>query len=316
MPDLLAALKPKMKRDLKNPLSIFNSISELHRALGFPKPLHPMVSLVDYADIKTPVEDLPPSLMLNFYKISYKKNLHGKVKYGQNYYDFDEGGLSFVSPNQLISASEEEQDYAGYTLLIHPDFLRNYPLGKKIKDFGFFSYSANEALHLSDKEKQIIVSVFNNIEQELTTTIDDFSQDVMISHIEVLLNYSNRFYKRQFITRKAISNDLLQQLDSLLTTYFDQEKSLLQGLPTVQYLSEQLNVSPRYLSDMLRSLTGQNSQQHIHNTLIEKSKVMLSSSNLSVAEVAYQLGFEHPQSFNKLFKRKTNLTPIEFKQSF
>ena len=304
-----------MKKDEKT-IQKFNSISELHKALGFPKPLHPLVSLVNYADIKTPYEELPKVLLLNFYKISYKKSLTGKIKYGQNYYDFDEGGLSFVSPNQVISSGEDEKDYSGYTLLFHPDFIRNYQLDTKIKTFGFFSYSVNEALFLSDKEKQIIFSVFGNIKEELNNTIDDFSQDVVVSHIEVLLNYSSRFYKRQFITRKAVNHDLLTQLEQILNTYFEQEETLQKGLPTVEYLAEQLNVSARYLSDVLRSLTGQNAQQHIHDKLIEKAKEHLTSTNLSVSEIAYQLGFEHPQSFNKLFKKKTNLTPIEFKQSF
>jgi AraC-like DNA-binding protein len=204
----------------------------------------------------------------------------------------------------------------GHTLLIHPDFIRNYPLGKTIKNFGFFSYSVNEALHLSEKERVIIISIFKNIEDELQSTIDDFSQDVIIAQIELLLNYSNRFYKRQFITRKAVNNDLLAKSENLLNDYFNNETTLKKGLPTVQYLAEQLNISPRYLSDMLRSLTGQNAQQHIHHKLIEKAKEILSISNLSVAEVAYQLGFEHPQSFNKLFKSKTNLSPLEFRQSF
>lgn len=304
-----------MKKD-DNSIEKFNSISELHKALGFPKTLHPLISLVNYADIKTPYEELPKALLLNFFKISYKKSLTGKIKYGQNYYDFNEGGLSFVFPNQVISSTEDEKDYSGYTLLIHPDFIRNYPLGTKIKTYGFFSYATNEALFLSDKEKQIIFSVFENIKEELNSTIDDFSQDVVVSHIEVLLNYSNRFYKRQFITRKAVNHDLLTQLEQVLNAYFEQEEGLQKGLPTVEYLAEQLTVSPRYLSDMLRSLTGQNAQQHIHDKLIEKAKEYLTSTNLSVSEIAYQLGFEHPQSFNKLFKKKINLTPIEFKQSF
>ncbi|PJJ07326.1 helix-turn-helix protein [Flavobacterium sp. 1] len=304
-----------MKKDDFTPQK-FNSISELHKALGFPKPLHPLVSLVNYADIKTPYDELPKALLFNFYKISYKKGLTGKIKYGQNYYDFDEGGLSFISPNQVISSAEDEKDYSGYTLLFHPDFIGNYPLATKIKTFGYFSYSTNEALFLSDKEKQIIFSVFENIKEELNSTIDDFSQDVVISHLEVLLNYSNRFYKRQFITRKAVSNDLLTQMEQLLNNYFEQEVALQKGLPTVEYLASQLNVSPRYLSDMLRSLTGQNAQQHIHEKLIEKAKEQLTSSNLSVSEIAYHLGFEHSQSFNKLFKKKTQQTPIEYKQSF
>ncbi|TCD10778.1 AraC family transcriptional regulator [Pedobacter frigidisoli] len=294
----------------------FTSIPELHRALGLPKPLHPLVSLVNYADITTPETDLPKVMTLDFFKISYKFNLQGKIKYGQHYYDFDEGGISFISPHQIIASKEDEKDYSGYTLLIHPDFLHNYPLLKTIKNYGFFSYSANEALYLSAKEKRTISEVFEHILEELNGNIDDFSQDVIISHIEVLLNYSNRFYKRQFITRKAANHNILTQLESLLNHYFDNKKSLIQGIPTVQYLAEQLNLSPRYLSDMLRNLTGQNTQQHIHEKLIEKAKEYLSGDRLTVAEVAYQLGFEHPQSFNKIFKRKTHFTPIEFKQSF
>ncbi|WP_343634904.1 helix-turn-helix transcriptional regulator [Fluviicola sp.] len=304
-----------MKKADKTPEK-FHSISELHKALGFPKPLHPLVSLVDYADIQTPADELPQSLLLGFYKISYKKNLTGKIKYGQNYYDFDEGGLSFFSPNQVISGSEEEKDYSGYTLLVHPDLLRNYPLAAKMKTYGFFSYAANEALHLSEKERQTISAVFEGIKEELNHSIDHFSQDLLVSQIEVLLNYSNRFYSRQFITRKAMNEDILVRMEQLLDTYFDSQEPLKSGLPTVEYLAGELAVSPRYLSDLLRSLTGQNAQQHIHEKLIEKAKEYLTTTNLSVSEIAYQLGFEHPQSFNKIFKKKTNLTPIAFKQSF
>lgn len=293
----------------------FNSISDLHRVLGLPKPLHPLVSLVDNTRIAVDKDQLPPSFVFNFYKISYKTGLSGKIKYGQSYYDFDEGGMVFTAPNQLIALTDDTE-YQGQTLLVHSDFIRNYPLGRNIKNFGFFSYSANEALHMSDKEKTIIIGILKNIDDELHSTIDDFSQDVIVSQIELLLNYSNRFYKRQFITRKAVSNDLLAKLEDLMNDYFNNQTALMKGLPTVQYLAEQLNVSPRYLSDMLRSLTGQNAQQHIHDKLIEKAKEILSVTNLSVAEIAYQLGFEHPQSFNKLFKRKTNLSPLEFRQSF
>ncbi|MCW3089784.1 MAG: transcriptional regulator, AraC family [Ferruginibacter sp.] len=304
-----------MKPAFNTSPATINSISELHRILDLPKPFHPLVSLVDNTRIAIEKERLPESFLFNFYKISFKKNLHGKLRYGQNYYDFDEGGLVFTSPNQLLGITDDAE-YTGHTLLVHPDFIRNYPLGRNIKKFGFFSYSANEALHLSEKEKSIILTIFKNIDAELQSTIDDFSQDVIVAQIELILNYSNRFYKRQFITRKAVGNDLLEKLETLLDDYFKNETALMNGLPTVQHLSQRLNLSPGYLSDMLRSLTGQNAQQHIHNKLIEKAKEILSTSNLSVAEVAYQLGFEHPQSFNKIFKRKTNLTPIEFKHSF
>ena len=224
--------------------------------------------------------------------------------------------MFFVSPNQVSANSDNNGDHAGYTLLIHPDFLLTYPIAKKIKQYGFFSYSANEALHLSDKEKTTIISIFKNIDDELQSRIDDFSQDVIISQIESLLNYSNRFYKRQFITRKAVISDLLLKTEEILDNYFNDEKLLLHGIPTVQYLSEQLNISPGYLGDMLRTLTGQNAQQHIHSKLIEKAKEKLSASNLSISEIAYELGFEYSQSFCRLFKTKTNLSPLEFRQSF
>jgi AraC family transcriptional regulator, transcriptional activator of pobA len=295
---------------------LFNSISQLHRVLGLPKPSHPLISLVKNCDLSGAEDDIPGSLMLNFYKIAYKENLQGKIKYGQTHYDFDEGGLMFVSPNQLMSGADEKIEYEGFSLLFHPDFIRNYQLGKTIKNYGFFSYTVNEALHLSDEEKKTVLLIFKNIESELNLPIDDFSQDVMIAQIELLLQYSNRYYKRQFTTRRVMSNDLLEKLELILTDYFDSETALMKGLPTVQLLSEKLNISAHYLSDMLRSLTGQNAQQHIHNKLIEKAKEVLTATNLSVSEIAYQLGFEHPQSFSKFFKSKTNLSPLEFRQSF
>lgn len=304
-----------MKNEANNPLKI-NSISELHRMLSLPKPLHPLISLVDNTTMVMDEAYMKSSFVFNFFKVSFKKTLKGVFGYGQGYYDFDEGGMVFTAPNQLISIIGEDKEYEGYSLLIHPDFMAGYPLAKNIKSYGFFSYEANEALHLSDKEKTIILSVLANIQQELDGTIDDFSQDLMISYIEVLLNYSNRFYKRQFITRKAVNNDLLMQMEQALDNYFDKEEPLTNGLLTVESLAQQLNVSPRYLSDMLRSLTGQNAQQHIHDKMIEKAKVYLSTSRLTVAEIAYQLGFEHPQSFSKTFKRKTNVTPLEFRASF
>jgi len=295
----------------------FDSISDLHRIIGLPKPLHPLISLIDNQHCLIDFNKLPHPRVLNFYKIGYHPKFAGKLKYGQGYYDFDEGGLLFASPNQIIGGpGEDNGKRSGYTLLIHPDFLWNYPLAKKIRQYGFFSYSANEALHLSDKEKATILSIFKLIEEEFNSRIDDFSQDVMISQIELLLNCCNRFYKRQFITRKVVSNDLLQKLEEILDEYFNQEKTLKEGIPTVHYLSEHLNITPSYLSDMLRSLTGLNTQQHIHNKLIEKAKEKLSATSMSVSEVAYELGFEHPQSFSKLFKTKTKLSPVEFRQSF
>lgn len=305
-----------MKKEEHKPHS-FRSLSAAARAFGLPEPQHPLICMLGTESTQVIERNFPQSHVLNFYKISYKPRLSGRVRYGQHYYDFDEGGLLFAAPGQIIGSNEEHGGVCSlYTLLIHPDFLLTYPLVKKIKQYGFFSYSANEALHLSDKEKATIISIFNSIEEELNSRIDDFSHDVVISQIELLLNYANRFYKRQFITRKTVSSDVLQKLEEILEDYFNNERSISQGIPTVHYLSAQLNISPSYLSDMLRSLTGQNTQQHIHHKLIEKAKEKLSTTRLTVSEVAYELGFEHPQSFSKLFKAKTNQSPLEFRQSF
>lgn len=308
-----------MKKTGSTPLK-FNALSEAHRALGLPAPKHPLISLINNTTSHGEVTHSPGSHVLNFYKISYKPHRKGKLKYGQGYYDFDEGGLVFAAPNQIIGNHNEAGEVTGtcslYALLIHPDFLLGHPLARKIKQYGFFSYAANEALHLSEAEKEVIISIFQMIEAELDSRIDDFSQDVVVSQLELLLNYANRFYKRQFITRKAASNDLLEKLEDILNQYFNDNRSAVHGIPTVQYLADHLNISPSYLSDMLRVLTGKNAQQHIHDKLIDKAKEMLSTTTLSVGEVAYALGFEYSQSFSKLFKTKTSLSPLEFRQSF
>ena len=293
----------------------FQSLSELHEAMGIPAPLHPLISIINYGEAVFDAKDFEYGIKMDFYKISFKTKFNGKIRYGQGYYDFQSGGMSFVAPGQILKMNDEEADYSGISLHIHQDFLRSYSVLKKIKDYGFFSYSAAEALYLSEKEKKTVAEVFNQIQNELNERIDHFSQDVIISQIELLLTYSNRFYNRQFITRKSVNNDLLSKMETILNDYFDKEKGI-KGLPTVEYVASQLNLTPRYLSDMLRQHTGENAQQHIHNRLIEKAKEYLSDHQLSVSETAYQLGFEHPQSFSKLFKKKTEQTPNEFRQYF
>ncbi|MBD2753931.1 helix-turn-helix domain-containing protein [Spirosoma validum] len=305
-----------MKGEPKHKPHIYQSITQMQRAFGLPQPLHPLISLLDYSNVQITREMLASPFVMDFYNITYNESAGCRMRYGQTTYDFDEGGMFFTSPGQPLTGIQTADSSSGFTLLVHPDFLRNYPLDTKIKNYGFFSYSVTESLHLSDKEKTIITAIGKNIGDELETAIDDISQDVLVSQLELLLNYSQRFYKRQFITRKPINNALLERLDVLLHTYFTDESALMNGLPTVQFLADELNVSPRYLGDMLRSLTGQNTQQYIHHKLIEKAKEVLTISNLTVGEIAYQLGFEHPQSFSKLFKLKTNLSPLEFRQSF
>lgn len=300
----------------KNSTHRFDSISQVHLALGLPKPMHPLISLINNIGTQTIEVETPDYAVHNFYKIKLITKLSGRLRYGQGYYDFDEGSMLFTAPNQLVGAGNDPVDHAVYALLIHPDFLHGYPIAKKIGQFGYFSYSTSEALHLSDKEKATILSVLKIMEEELNGRIDDFSQDVIIAQIELLLSYANRFYKRQFITRKVVINDLLQKLEETLNGYLSNHQKLSQGLPTVKYLAECVNVSSRYLSDMLRSLTGQNAQQLIHGKLVEKAKEKLSTTNLTISEVAYQLGFEYPQSFSKFFKTKTGISPVEFRRSF
>jgi len=294
----------------------FSSISQLMKHAGHPPPLHPLVTLIDYS--QTPFEGLTKGerIILDFYKVSFKQHFNGRVRYGQRYYDFSEGGLAFLKPGQVVFTPEDQSNYEGYAFYFHPDFIRNYPLSKAINRYGFFSYAVDEALFLSATEKGIIRHLFDAIQSELKTNIDAFSQDILVSQIELLLNYSHRFYNRQFLTRKAVNHNILSSLESLLNQYFEENKGLQTGLPSVQYISLQLNVSARYLSDMLRTLTGQTTQQYIQQAVIERSKDLLSASSLSIAEIAYQLGFEHPQSFSKLFKNKTNLSPLEFRATF
>ena len=300
-----------------------NSISQLHALLKLHKPTHPLVSVINAEDVDIENLEIIEPVVFNFYVVNLKQDCKGKIKYGQQYYDFDEGVLTFVAPKQrleLEADTEQEETppskLKGWMLVFHPDFIQGYPLAKKIKDFGFFSYAVNEALHLSDKEEQVIVGILQNLKDEIAAIIDNHTQDVVISHIELLLNYSNRFYNRQFITRKKVSNDLLVKFEELLNAYFRNNEGVNDGLPTVQYFADKLFVSANYLNDMLKNLTGQTTQQHIHNQVIEKAKEFLSTTSLSVSEIAYQLGFEYPQSFNKLFKNKTNVTPLEFRQSF
>lgn len=304
----------------------FKTIGEYHKIMGLPAPAHPLVSVIDLESIK----QLPDgwlakidrsNLVFDFYNIALKRNLHAKFKYGQQKYDFDEGVMFFMTPSQVFGIKMDESDKklhrpTGWTLLIHPDFLWNTSLAKTIHQYQFFGYAANEALMLSEKEETILNDLIKNLEREYLSNIDDFSKDVMVSQIELLLNYSNRFYNRQFITRKQTNHDLLIKFNDLLDDYFDCQNETQNGLPTVGYLANKLNISPNYLSDMLRHLTGQNAQQHIHNKLIERAKEVLSTTSLSVTEISYRLGFEHPQSFSKLFKNKTNVSPLKFRSSF
>ena len=302
----------------KQDLYTFNTISEFHKICGLPKPEHPMVSLVAYGLIDYQIVEKEISWVQNFYSIGLKRNMQGKFRYGQQQYDFDEGLLSFVAPGQLVHISIEKQKIqpSGFLLCIHPDFIWKTSLAQNIKQYDFFCYAVNEALFLSEKEEEIMIGLFENIQKEYHSNIDKYSQKIIIAQIELLLNYCERFYQRQFITRQKSNHLILEKLEEVFSNYFINNLTMERGVPTAQYIAGELNVSPNYLGSLLKSLTGQTTQQHIHNKLIERAKEQLSTTELSISEIAYELGFEHPQSFTKLFKSKTNQSPIEFRQSF
>lgn len=291
------------------------TISEFHQLRGLPKPEHPLISVVDYSAIKRPSDFSEKNWVLDFYQISLKRVINTKLRYGQQEYDFDEGVMFFIAPNQVFRIAIEITVAAkceGWMLMIHPDFLWNTPLAGGIKQYEYFDYAVNEALFLSDKEEKIINGLVKNIRNEYHSNIDKFTQGIIISQIDTLLNYSERFYNRQFLTRKISNHQVLDQMEQLLKAYFAAAK----GIPTVQYLADSLHVSPKYLSGLLKTLTGLTAQQHIHEKLIEIAKEKLSTTKLSVSEIAYELGFEHSQSFSKFFKTKTTMTPLEFRESF
>jgi len=295
------------------------TISQYHQVLGIAKPEHPLVSVISMDDFKPPAGNSRISVVFDFYVISLKRNFEGKIKYtyGQQSYDFDEGVMFFLAPKQVFSFDADE-DYknSGWMLLVHPDFLWGTPLAKTIRQYGFFDYSANEALFLSGKEETTIGSIAQLIKQEYHANIDKFSQGLIVAQIELLLQYCDRFYNRQFLTRKISSHQILNRVEEMLEGYFNSGDLIQKGLPTVQFIADTLNISPTYLSALLKALTGQSTQQHIHEKLILKAKEKLSLTDLSISEIAYTLGFEHPPSFSKLFKSKTNLSPLEFRATF
>ncbi len=297
----------------------FNSIAEFHKMSGLPNPEHPLISLVDYGLVEYQTDETEITWMQNFYSVGLKRNIEGKFKYGQQQYDFDEGLMTFVAPNQVVSITIDKNQTTkptGLILFIHPDFFWNTHLAKSIGKYEFFGYNVNEALFMSEKEESIITDILKNIQREYHSSIDKFTQNIIIAQIEQLLGYSERFYQRQFITRAKANHQILARVESILDSYFNDKYLLERGTPTAQYLAEQLHLSPNYLGSLLKSLTGNSTQTHIHEKLIERAKEKLSTTNLTVSEIAYELGFEHSQSFSKLFKSKTKQSPLEFRATF
>ncbi|ACU60989.1 helix-turn-helix domain-containing protein [Chitinophaga pinensis] len=301
----------------------FSTIGEFLQFRQLPQPEHPLICVFKVEAVERVLIEEPKSWLYDFYAIGLKRVSNAKearLKYGQQQYDFDNGIMSFVAPGQVLSLSLDDHvkliKQSGWMMLIHPDFLWNTSLAQAINRYDFWDYTVHEALFLSEREEATLVHIMQEIQRECQSNIDKFTKSIIISHIETLLNYADRFYHRQFITREKAHHRILERLEKVLNDYFNSDDLIRKGLPTVSYLAQSLNLSPKYLSSLLKVLTGENTQQHIHRKVIEKAKEKLSTTNLSVSEIAYELGFEHIQSFSKLFRTKTNQSPMEFRQSF
>ena len=294
------------------------TIEQFHRFRSLSGPVHPLVSVVRFEDMQY-LSNGTSSWVLDFYAIAIKRKFHSKLKYGQQVYDFDNGVMTFMAPGQKIGIDAESNitlEHSGWLLLIHEDFLWKTPLAKGIRKYEFFNYSVHEALFLSEQEEMTLEAIIKNIKMEYERSIDSFTQNIILAQLEVLLAYAERFYKRQFITRKIANHGVLEELESLLNQSFSKENLLTNGLPTVQSVANALHISPNYLSGLLKTLTGKSTQEHIQDKLITHDKELLSTTNLSINEVAYSLGYTYPQTFSKLFRIKTAYSPAEFRKSF
>ena len=305
-------MKPDEK-GIKDAVYKVETISQLHEIAGFEKPKHPFVTIIDYSKVKVAETPSKASFICSFYSVNFKK--HCEFIYGRQLFDHMEGTLHCIAPEQIISIDREKEGESseGWGLYFHPELIRNTSLGKKINDYSFFMYGANEALHLSELEKQTLLSIVKQMEMEYNTNIDHYSHDLIISNIELLLNYCKRYYGRQFITRTNQNKDIIVKFEEFISGYINSNNLKEAGLPTVKYCAEKMNLSTTYFSDLLKSETGKNTQEHIHYYLLEKAKNMLRNNNATVNEIANELGFEYPQYFCKLFKKKIGMSPTLYR---
>lgn len=291
------------------------SINEVHRIFGLEKPKHPLVSVIQIDDRITNYDYGDPKYIFDFYQINLKQGFSGSLNYGRNSYDFDEGTLTFIKPNQIIQIENQNeiQGSSGWTLLFHPDLIRKSELGKTIEDYSFFNYDINESLHLSEAERNSITDLVLKIQEEYNQIIDKHSQELIIANIEILLKYSKRFYDRQFYTRTNLNQDLLSDFNKVVRTYYNSDKPVQNGVLSVKDCARQLNLSVNYLGDLIKSETGRSAKDQINDYVIEKAKNDLLGSNESVSQIAYGLGFEYPQGLNKLFKAKVGMSPSQYR---
>lgn len=292
----------------------FKNLSDLHRSHGFPPPENPLISLVKCdGTCKANSGNRGVEHTSDFYMIGFKKMKSGTMLYGKTKYDHDRGSMSFVSPRQIMALRDIELEEDGFLIYFHEDFLNGHPLHHEIRKYSFFEYETNEALHLSPKEEEIIWEVFRKIDIEYHNNQDEYSREIMLAHVDSLLKYARRFYKRQFINRTVLSGKTVSKFNEVLTDYFEKGSVKETGLPTVNYMASQLNLSPRYLSDLLKQETGKTAIDLIHLFVISEAKNLLTAGDRSVSEIAYALGFENPPYFSRLFKKEVGVSPNEFR---
>ena len=275
--------------------------------------LHPLVSVLDLSKSSRMMKHVRMSY--GFYAVFLKEVKCGDLRYGRNYYDYQEGTLVFLAPGQVIGIDDNGEYFQpkGRALLFHPDLIRGTSLGRNMKDYSFFSYEVNEALHLSEQERGVIIDCLNNINEELNLGIDKHSKMLIVSNIELLLNYSIRFYDRQFITRENVNKDILSKFENVVNGYFQTDKPETIGLPSVRYCADQLHLSANYLGDLIKKETGKSAQEHIQLRLIDIAKEKILGTSKTVSEIAYELGFKYPQHFTRVFKKNVGYTPNEYR---
>ncbi len=296
---------------MNNQIIHLDTISELNKILGL-ETHHPLITVVDFSKISVQFDEC--LISTNLYSIMVKDSCQGIIKYGRNRYDYQEETMIFFGPRQIIGVEGTSNgDSKGLGIYFHPDILRGTPLASNIKSYNFFSYQVSEALHLSSEERRIIGDCTEKIEGEIARPIDKHSRRIIVSNIELLLGYCERFYDRQFITRESINHDILSKFESILEEYFNSDIACISGLPTVKYCAEKLNLSPNYFSDLIKRETGLSAQEHIQEQIIERAKIELTTSSRSVAEIAHSLGFEYPQYFSRQFKKRTGVTPNKYR---
>lgn len=300
---------------MKKEITTIKSVSKAHEVVGLTKPLHPLISIFQHNDINLRTDFSNETFSMNLYMVGLKDGELGTLQYGRNSYDYDSGTMVFLSPNQVFTPQNMQisKDSEGWTMLFHPDLIRKSELGKSMNHYSFFSYESHEALQVSEKEKDFITQLVKKIEIEYSQNIDKHTQDLMIVNLESILKYCKRYYEQQFYNRTNINKDYIIKFEQYLENHFASQELIKKGIPNIKQCGDALNMSGPYLSDLLKSETGKSAKEYIHIKLIEKAKTTLLSTNLTINELAYGLGFEYPNHFSKLFKTKTGMSPREFR---